>query len=85
MKGVLHALHLATLLSNGEVPLDEVTKGDVEMNGVGLTVVEELLLNGNPGMVSSAAALADDVLYLDGMLIKASLKCCLGAKACPEP
>jgi hypothetical protein len=63
-EGIVHALRLATLLTDGEVSLDEDPKGSVEVKGMILTDVEELV-DGNLGMMSSAATLTDDVLELD--------------------
>jgi hypothetical protein len=41
-------------------------ESDVEVEGVCLMVAEEFLLNGNLGPASSATALVEDVLQLDG-------------------
>jgi hypothetical protein len=43
---------MVAVLSDGEVPLDKVRVGDVEMEGVGLTVATELVLNSNRGLAS---------------------------------
>lgn len=57
--------YLATLLGNGEIPLHEGLKDDVEVKGTCLNVAEELL-NGNPSLASNATTLTDNVLQLDG-------------------
>mgnify|MGYP000918335255 CR=1 FL=1 len=48
------ALHLATVLDDREVTLQEESEGGVEVEGTGLPIVEELGLKGNLGLVSSA-------------------------------
>jgi len=65
-EGVRHALHLAAVLGDGKVALDEDSESGVEVESTSLAVAEELVLNGKPGLASGATALADDVLQLDG-------------------
>lgn len=52
------ALRLVAILDDKEITLDEDPKGDVEVEGSGLTVVKELLLNGNSRLASSTTMLA---------------------------
>lgn len=65
-KRVRRVILLAAVLSDREVLLDKDPKGDVEVEGMSVTVVEELLLNSNPGLVGNATTLVCDVLQLDG-------------------
>src|SRR6266540_7374738 len=65
-EGVRHALHLAAVLGDGKVTLDEDSESGVEVESTSLAVAKELVLNGKPGLASGATALADDVLQLDG-------------------
>jgi hypothetical protein len=63
---VVHGLHPATIVVDGEVPLNKVAELRVEVQGAGLAIVEELVLNGKPDLTSSAATLADGCLEVDG-------------------
>lgn len=60
--GGRHAFHLAAILSDREVPLDESLKGDVELECTSLTIIEELFLDINLGLADSAATLTNDIL-----------------------
>lgn len=57
-EGDHHALHLARVLGDREVPLDEGPKGYVEVHSASLMVVEQLLLDGDLGLTNSATTLA---------------------------
>lgn len=46
--------------------MDEITEGDVEAEGMGLTVAKELVLNDNLGLASNVVMLANDLEQLDG-------------------
>jgi hypothetical protein len=52
----------ATVLGDGEVPVDKVSEGGVEVKSTSLVVTEELVLDGNPVLADSATTLANDVL-----------------------
>jgi hypothetical protein len=65
-EGIGLALHLPTVVVDVQVTLDEVSTHDVEVESTGLTVYEELLLDGNPRLTGCATMLMDDVLELDG-------------------
>lgn len=45
-----HALHLAAVLHDGEVSLDEGLKGSTKEKSVSFTVAEEFLLDGNSSL-----------------------------------
>lgn len=47
-KGGFYALHLATVLDDREVLLDEGLEGDIEVESMSLVIAEELLINDNP-------------------------------------
>jgi hypothetical protein len=49
-KGGCYALHLATVLDDREVLLDEGLEGDIQVESMSLVVAEELLINDNPGL-----------------------------------
>jgi hypothetical protein len=42
--------------SDGEATLGEDLEGDIEMEGVGLSVIEDLGLEGNPGLACGPPA-----------------------------
>lgn len=50
------------VLNDRDVTLDEGLEGSVKVERTGLTVVEEFLLNSNPGLASNATTLTDDIL-----------------------
>jgi hypothetical protein len=54
-EGVGEALHLLTVVFDAEVALKEAPDGGVDMEGVSFTVVEEVVLQGQPGVVSRVA------------------------------
>ena len=45
-KGVRHSLHLAAVLTDAEVPLDEGAESSVEAESPGLGIAQELALDG---------------------------------------
>jgi hypothetical protein len=48
LKGVCHALHPTTILSDKEIPLREYPKAGIEVDDTSLLVLEKLGLKGNP-------------------------------------
>jgi hypothetical protein len=65
MEGVDKVLHLAAVVVDAKVALDEDLKWGVEMEGAGLTVAKELLLNGKPGVPSGTAMLTNNILEVN--------------------
>jgi hypothetical protein len=63
---IVHGLHPTTIVVDGEVPLNKVVELRVEVQGAGLAIAEELVLNGKPDLTSGAATLADGCLEVDG-------------------
>jgi hypothetical protein len=59
---VSQALHLAAVLSHGEVPLREQVKLGVEVERPRVPVPEELVLESEPRLTSRVRLVADDVL-----------------------
>jgi hypothetical protein len=51
-KGVHHGLHLAAVLTDAEVPLDEGAESCVKTESPGLGVAQELALDGKPNSPS---------------------------------
>jgi hypothetical protein len=64
-KGVSHALHPTTELTNGEVTLDKGAKARVETQSPGLGVAQELTLKGKP-CLASVRGVADEVVEVQG-------------------
>jgi hypothetical protein len=52
VEGVRHGLHLPAVLSDGEISLDKLAEGGVQMEDLALAVSEELRLHSNPGLAS---------------------------------
>jgi hypothetical protein len=50
------------ILDDEEVPLNEGPNGSINVESESLTVIKELLLDGNLGLMGSAATLTDDIL-----------------------
>jgi len=65
-KVIRHLLQLTAVLGDGEIVLGEGAEGGVEVEDPGLSVSLELGLESDPGLASSAAGLANDVLQLHG-------------------
>ena len=65
MEGVRHGLHLPAVLSDGEIPLDKLTKSGVQVENPDLAVAEEHGLGNNLGLSSGSSLLAYVVLRLD--------------------
>jgi hypothetical protein len=63
---VSHLLHLAAVVVDAQITLHEESKLGVEVKGVSLTVAEELLLEGNPELLSSVVAVASGLLEVNG-------------------
>jgi hypothetical protein len=63
-EGVDEALHLSTVVLDTEVTLNEAPKGGVNVEGMCFIVVEEVVLQGQLGVVSHVAALSSDVLQV---------------------
>jgi hypothetical protein len=53
-EGLQHIVLLAAVLADGEVPLGEHAEGCVEVESVGLPLVEKLGLKGDPCLASGA-------------------------------
>jgi hypothetical protein len=53
-KGLGHALHLATIITDGEIALHENTELGVEAKCASFAITEELLLDGHAGAACSA-------------------------------
>jgi hypothetical protein len=70
-EGVRHPLHLATVVVNGVGALREGTELGVEEHGAGFPVVEELLLEPEPGDASrDAIALVNVIQEVWEMVLK---------------
>jgi hypothetical protein len=61
-EGVRHALHLAAVLSHGEVPLREQVELGIEVERSRVSVPEELVLESEPRLMGRVRLVADDVL-----------------------
>jgi hypothetical protein len=59
---VCQALHLAAVLSHGEVPLREQVELGVEVESPRIPIPEELVLESEPRLARSVHLVADDVL-----------------------
>jgi hypothetical protein len=55
-----------TIVVDREVPLNEVVELHVKVQGVGLMVAKELVLNGKPDLTSGATMLMDGRLKVNG-------------------
>jgi hypothetical protein len=60
-----HPLHPMAVVINAQIALHEELKLCVEVEGARLTVAKELLLKGNPKLLSGAVATASDLLEVD--------------------
>jgi hypothetical protein len=56
------ALHLLTVVVDAEIALNEAPEGGIDVKGASFMVVEKVVLQGQPGVVSHVAALLGDVL-----------------------
>jgi hypothetical protein len=65
-EGVDEALHLPTVVVDAEVALNEASKGGIDVEGTSFMVVEEVVLQGQPGVMSHVAALLGDILLVRG-------------------
>jgi hypothetical protein len=63
---VSHPLHPAAVVVDAQIALYEELKLCVEVEGACLAVAEELLLEGNPKLLSGAVAVAGGLLEVDG-------------------
>jgi hypothetical protein len=63
---VSHPLHPAAVVVDAQIALDEEPKLCVEVEDVRLVVAEELLLKGNPKLLSGAVATASGLMEVDG-------------------
>jgi hypothetical protein len=63
---VSHSLHPAAVVVDAQIALYEEPKLSVEVEGVCFAVAEELLLEGNPKLLSGAVAGASGLLEVDG-------------------
>jgi hypothetical protein len=64
-KGVRHGLHLAALLTDTEVPLDEGAESCVEAESPGLGVTQELAFDGKPSN-PSVRKVPEEAVEVDG-------------------
>jgi hypothetical protein len=64
-KVISHPLHPATVVVDAQIALCEEPKLCVEVEGAHLTVAEELLLEGNPKLLSGANTAASGLLEVD--------------------
>jgi hypothetical protein len=62
---ISHPLHLATIVANAWIALYNELELNVEVEGTSLTVAEELLLEGNPELLSDAAVGTCGLLEVD--------------------
>jgi hypothetical protein len=65
-KSINHPLHLATIVTDGEIALHENTKLGVEEKGTSFVIAEELLLDGQPGTTRSTTRGASRLHQLGG-------------------
>jgi hypothetical protein len=65
-EGVGHPLHLAAVFVDGEGALGEGAKFSIEEHGAGLAVVEELLLDADPGGASRDAVVLMNIIQKVG-------------------
>jgi hypothetical protein len=65
-EGVDEAIHLPTVVIDAEVTLNEAPEGGIDVEGMSLTVAEEVVLQCQPGIVSRVATLSDDILQVRG-------------------
>jgi len=65
-ESVGHPLHLAAVVADGKIALNEDTELGVEAEGAGFTIAEELFLDGDPSAASRALAGADRLHQLRG-------------------
>jgi hypothetical protein len=65
-EGVGEALHLSTVVVDTEVILNEAPEGGIDVEGAVFMVVEKVVLQGQPGIVSHVDALPGDVLQVGG-------------------
>jgi hypothetical protein len=63
---ISHPLHPAAVVVDAQITLHEESKLCVKAEGARLTVVEELLLEGNPKLLSGVVAGASGLLEVDG-------------------
>jgi hypothetical protein len=60
------ALHHLTVVIDAEVALNEALKGGIDVEGVGFTVAEEVVLQCQPSVTSYVAELSGDVMKVRG-------------------
>jgi hypothetical protein len=65
-KGVHEALHLSIVAVDAEVALNKALEGGIDVEGAGFMVAEEVVLQGQPGIMSRVVALLGDVLQVGG-------------------
>jgi hypothetical protein len=66
IEGVGEPFHFLAVVVHVEVALDEVAEGGIDVEGAGLTIADELVLQGQPGIVSRVTVLTSHVLH-DGV------------------
>jgi hypothetical protein len=60
-----HSLHLAAVVVDAQIALYKEPKLGVEVEGTSLTVAKELLLDGNPKLLSSVVTVISGLLEVD--------------------
>jgi hypothetical protein len=73
-KGLGHPLHLAMIVTDGEIALHENTKLGVEAKCASFAIAEELLLDGQPGAARSATKGASRLHQLGGECAQHSIQ-----------
>jgi hypothetical protein len=61
-EGVDEALHLQAVVILVKIVLNKVLEGSIDVEGASLLVVDEAILQGQPGSVGNVAMLVGDVL-----------------------
>jgi hypothetical protein len=65
-EGVGEALHLPAVIVDAEVTLNKAPEGGIDVEGAGFVVAEEVVLQGQQGVVSPVAMLLGDMLPVEG-------------------
>jgi hypothetical protein len=65
-EGVGEALHLPAVIVDAEVTLNKAPEGGIDVEGAGFMVAEEVVLQGQQGVVSPVAMLPGDMLPVGG-------------------
>jgi hypothetical protein len=65
-EGVSEALHLSTVAVDAEVAQNEAPEGGVDVEGASFTVVDEVVLQCQPGIASCVVVLLGDIVQVRG-------------------